>query len=50
MQLFEKLKSQGAKKTKKHLNIEKMALKIVQIKSLGMHITNNKPNYLIYLQ
>ncbi len=38
IQLFEYLESEGAKK--KNLNIEKMAFKLVQIKFLAMHITN----------
>ncbi len=35
--LFENLESEGAKKIK---NIEKITFKVVQIKSLAMHITN----------
>ncbi len=38
IQLFENLESEGAKKD----NIEKMAFKVVQIKFLAMHITNQK--------
>ncbi len=38
IQLFEYMQSEGAKK----LNIEKIAFKVVQIKSLAMHITNKK--------
>ncbi len=38
IQLFEYLESEGAKK--KNLNIEKMAFKVVQIKFLAIHITN----------
>ncbi len=45
MQLFENLESEGAKK---NLNIEKMALKVVQMKFLAMHITNQK--VIIYLR
>ncbi len=39
IQLFENLESEGAKKK---LNIEKIAFKVVQMKSLSMHITNQK--------
>ncbi len=39
IQLFEYLKSEDAKK---NLNIEKIIFKIVQIKSLAMHITKQK--------
>ncbi len=39
MHLFENLESEGAKKKKKR-NIEKIAFKVVQIKFLAMHITN----------
>ncbi len=38
IQLFENLESEGAK----NLNTEKIAFKVVQIKSLAMHITNQK--------
>ncbi len=37
IQLFENLESEGAKK---NLNIEKIAFKVVQIKSLAIHITS----------
>ncbi len=43
IQLFENLRVQ------KNLNIEKIAFKVVQMKSLAMHITNQK-QVLIYLQ
>ncbi len=43
MQLLENLR------VKTNLNIEKIAFKVVQIKSLAMHITNEK-NILIYLR
>ncbi len=36
LQLFENLESKGAK----NLNIEIISFKVVQIKSLAMHITN----------
>ncbi len=39
IQLFENLESEGAKK---NLNIEKIAFKVVQMKFLAMHITNQK--------
>ncbi len=38
MQLFKNLESEGAK----NLNIEKIAFKVVQLKFLAMHITNQK--------
>ncbi len=37
--IFENLESEGAKK---NLNIEKIIFKVVQMKFLAMHITNNK--------
>ncbi len=43
IQLFEYLESEGAKK--KNLNIEKMAFKVVQIKFLAMHITNQNLSF-----
>ncbi len=39
IQLFEYLESEGAKK---NLNIEKISFKVVQMKFLAMHITNQK--------
>ncbi len=38
IQLFENLQSEGVK----NLNIEKNTFKVVQMKSLAMHITNQK--------
>ncbi len=38
IQLFENLESEGAK----HLNIEKITFKVVQMKFLAMHITDQK--------
>ncbi len=38
IQLFENLESEGAK----NLNNEKITLKVVQMKSLSMHVTNKK--------
>ncbi len=38
IQLFEYLESEGAN----NLNTEKIALKVIQIKFLAMHITNQK--------
>ncbi len=35
---------------KKNLNIEKIAFKVVQIKSLAMYITNQKLSLYIYLR
>ncbi len=46
MQLFENLESEDAKKKKKH--IEKIAFKVVQIKFLIMHITNQKLHFGIF--
>ncbi len=37
--IFENLESEGAKKKKKNLNIEKITFKVVQIKFIAMHIT-----------
>ncbi len=45
IQLFENLESEGAKKS----NIEKITFKVVQMKFLAMHITNQN-EVLIYLQ
>ncbi len=44
IQLFENLESEGAKK----LNIKKIAFKAVQMKSLAMHITNQKLSFDIF--
>ncbi len=44
IQLFENLESEGAK----NLNIEKIAFKVVQMKSLAMHITNKKLSFAIF--
>ncbi len=44
IQLFENLESEGAKK----LNIEKIAFKVLQIKFLTMHITNQKFSLAIF--
>ncbi len=46
IKLFENLESEGAKK---HLNIEKIALKVVQMKFLAMHITNQKLSFHIFM-
>ncbi len=46
IQLFEHLESEGAKKKKK--NIEKITFKVVQMKSLEMHITNQKLSFDIF--
>ncbi len=40
--------SEGAKKTKTIQNIEKTAFKVVQIKFLEMHITNQKWSFDIF--
>ncbi len=45
IELFEYLESEGAKK---NLNIEKMAFKVVQMKFLAMHITNQKLSFDIF--
>ncbi len=44
IQLFVNLESEGAKK----LNIEKIAFKVVQMKFLAMHITNQKLSFDIF--
>ncbi len=44
IQLFENLESDGAK----NQNIEKIAFKVVQIKSLAMHNTNQKLSFDIF--
>ncbi len=46
IQLFENLESEGAKKNKE---IEKIAFKVVQIKFLAMHITNQKWSFDIFM-
>ncbi len=43
IQLFENLESEGAKK--KNLNIENIAFKVIQLKSLVLHITNQKNKF-----
>ncbi len=43
--IFENLESEGAKK---NLNIEKIIFKVVQIKFLEMHITNQKFSFVIF--
>ncbi len=45
IQLFENLESEVAKKNQ---NIEKIAFKVVQIKFLAMHITNQKKLFDIF--
>ncbi len=42
--IFENLESEEAK----HLNIEKIIFKVVQIKFLAMHITNQKLSFDIF--
>jgi len=44
IQLFENLESEGAKKNQ---NIEKITFKVVQMKSLAMHINSQK--YIFYI-
>ncbi len=39
------LESEGAKKKKKNLNIEKFPFKVVQIKFLAEHISNQKLSF-----
>ncbi len=46
IQLFENLESEGAKK--KYIYIEKIAFKVVQMKFLAMHITNQKLSFDIF--
>ncbi len=45
MQILENLESEDAKK---NLNIEKIIFKVVQMKFLAMHITNQKLSFDIY--
>ncbi len=45
IQLFENLESEGAK----NQNIEKIAFKVVQIKFLAMHNTNQKLSFDIFM-
>ncbi len=45
IQLFENLESEGAK----NLNIEKITFKVVQMKFLAMHITNQKLSFDIFM-
>ncbi len=45
MQLFENLESEGVKK---NLNIEKITFKVVQMKFLAMHISNQKLSFDIF--
>ncbi len=45
IQLFENLESEGAKK---NLNIQKITFKVVQIKFLAMHFTNQKLSFYIF--
>ncbi len=45
IQLFEYLESEGAK----NLNIEKITFKVVQIKFLTIHITNQKWSFDIFM-
>ncbi len=46
MQLFENLDSEGSKT----INIENNAFKVVQMKSLAMHITNQKSHVDIFTE
>ncbi len=45
IQLFENMESEGAK----NLNIEKITFKVVQMKILAMHITNQKWSFDIFM-
>ncbi len=45
IQLFENLEPEGARK---NMNIEKIAYKVVQMKSLAVHITNQKLSFDIF--
>ncbi len=45
IQLFENLESEGAKNIP---NIEKIVFKVVQMKFLAMHITNQKLRFYIF--
>ncbi len=44
IQLFEHLESEGAK----NLNIKNIAFKVVQLKFLAMHVTNQKLGFDLY--
>ncbi len=44
--IFEHLESEGAKK---NLNIDEIIFKVVQIKFLAMHITNQKLSFDIFM-
>ncbi len=44
IQLFENLEYEGAE----NLNIDKIAFKVVQMKSLAMHITDQKLSFYIF--
>ncbi len=46
-QLFENLEYKGAKQ---NLNIQKISFKVVQMKFLAMHITNQKLSSDIYIR
>ncbi len=46
--IFENQESEGAKKTKTNPTIEKIAFKVVQMKFLAMHITNQKLSFDIF--
>ncbi len=46
MQLFENLESEGCKKNQ---NTEKIAFKVVQMKFLAKHITNQKLSFDIFI-
>ncbi len=47
IQLFENLQSEGAKK--KNLNTDQIFFKVVQMKFLTMHITNQKWRFDIFI-
>ncbi len=47
IQLCENLESEGAKTNR---NIEKIAFKVVQIKSLATHLTNQKLGFYIFME
>ncbi len=47
IQLFVNLESEGAKTNR---NIEKISFKVVQMKSLATHLTNQKLSFYIFME
>ncbi len=48
-QRYNYLKIWNLRVQKKNLNIEKISFKVVQMKSLAMHITNQKLSFYIFM-